>query len=139
MDCNPPGSSVQGILQASILDWVAMPSSREIFLTQGSNPCLLHLLHYRWILYHGATGKAPKEFRHAPIVQTEKQRPTEGQRITQSKSEAEPRQGCRAPDIYIYLTFIYLAVPYLKLQHAGSSIFLEACRIFCCSMWDLVP
>ena len=28
MDCNPPGSSVHGILQAGILEWVAMPSSR---------------------------------------------------------------------------------------------------------------
>ena len=29
MDCSPPGSSVHGILQARILDWVAMPSSRR--------------------------------------------------------------------------------------------------------------
>ena len=28
MDCNPPGSSVLGILQARILEWVAMPSFR---------------------------------------------------------------------------------------------------------------
>ena len=28
MDCCPPGSSVQGILQARILEWVAMPSPR---------------------------------------------------------------------------------------------------------------
>ena len=28
MDCSPPGSSVHGILQARILEWVAMPSSR---------------------------------------------------------------------------------------------------------------
>ena len=28
MDCSPPGSSVHGILQARILDWVAMPFSR---------------------------------------------------------------------------------------------------------------
>ena len=28
MDCSPPGSSVHGILQAKILEWVAMPSSR---------------------------------------------------------------------------------------------------------------
>ena len=28
MDCSLPGSSVHGILQASILEWVAMPSSR---------------------------------------------------------------------------------------------------------------
>ena len=28
MDCSPPISSVHGILQARILEWVAMPSSR---------------------------------------------------------------------------------------------------------------
>ena len=28
MDCSPQGSSVHGILQARILEWVAMPSSR---------------------------------------------------------------------------------------------------------------
>ena len=28
MDCSPPGSSVMGVLQARILEWVAMPSSR---------------------------------------------------------------------------------------------------------------
>ena len=28
MGCSPPGSSVHGILQAGILEWVAMPSSR---------------------------------------------------------------------------------------------------------------
>ena len=29
VDCNLPGSSVHGIFQARILEWVAMPSSRE--------------------------------------------------------------------------------------------------------------
>ena len=33
MDCTLPGSSVHGILQARILEWVAMPSSRDL-----SNP-----------------------------------------------------------------------------------------------------
>ena len=28
VDCSPPGSSVHGILQARILEWIAMPSSR---------------------------------------------------------------------------------------------------------------
>ena len=28
MECSPPGSSVHGILQARILEWVTMPSSR---------------------------------------------------------------------------------------------------------------
>ena len=30
MDCSPPGSSVHGVLQARILEWVAMPFSRDI-------------------------------------------------------------------------------------------------------------
>ena len=30
MDCNLPGSSVPGILQARILEWVAVPSSRDL-------------------------------------------------------------------------------------------------------------
>ena len=29
MDCSPLGSSVHGILQARILEWIAMPSSME--------------------------------------------------------------------------------------------------------------
>ena len=29
MNCSPPGSSIHGILQARILEWVARPSSRE--------------------------------------------------------------------------------------------------------------
>ena len=28
MDCSPPGSSIHGILQARLLKWVSMPSSR---------------------------------------------------------------------------------------------------------------
>ena len=28
VDCSPPGSSVHGILQARILEWVAIPFSR---------------------------------------------------------------------------------------------------------------
>ena len=52
--CSLPGSSVHGILQARILEWVAIPFSREcsllqgIFPSQGSNPGLPHC---RWILY----------------------------------------------------------------------------------------
>ena len=32
VDCSPPGSSVHGILQARILEWVAMPSSLYIYV-----------------------------------------------------------------------------------------------------------
>ena len=34
MDYSPPGSSIHGILQARILEWVAMPSSRGSFPTK---------------------------------------------------------------------------------------------------------
>ena len=43
MDCSLPGSSVYGILQARMLEWVAVPSSKGIFPTQGSNLNLLGL------------------------------------------------------------------------------------------------
>ena len=38
MDCSLPGSSVNGILQARILEWVAMPSSRGSSPAQGLDP-----------------------------------------------------------------------------------------------------
>ena len=30
VDCSPPGSSVHGILQARIVEWVAIPFSRDL-------------------------------------------------------------------------------------------------------------
>ena len=41
MDCSLPGSSVHGILQARVLEWVAILFSMGIFLIQGSNPSFL--------------------------------------------------------------------------------------------------
>ena len=49
MDCSLPGSSVHGISQARILEWVPISFSMGISPTQGSN---LHLLFGRQILYH---------------------------------------------------------------------------------------
>ena len=50
MDCSPSGFSIHGILQARILEWVAVSSSRGSSwrsLTQGLNPHLLCLLHWQ--------------------------------------------------------------------------------------------
>ena len=47
-DCSLPSSSVHGIIHARILEWVAVPFSRGIFPTQGSN---LGLLYCRQMLY----------------------------------------------------------------------------------------
>ena len=52
MDCSPPGSSVHRILQARILEWVAMPSSRGSsqprYQTQVSCVSCIG----GWVLYH---------------------------------------------------------------------------------------
>ena len=49
MDCSLPGSSVHGIFQAIVLEWIAICFSRGIFPTQGSNSGLPHC---RQMLYH---------------------------------------------------------------------------------------
>ena len=62
MDCSLPGPSVHGILQARILEWVAMPSSRGIFPTQGS---ILGLPQCSQTLYHLSTRPKVLEKRRA--------------------------------------------------------------------------
>ena len=52
MDCSLPAFSVHGILQARMLEWVAISYSRDlpepgILQTQGSNLSFLHLLHWQ--------------------------------------------------------------------------------------------
>ena len=47
MDGSLPGTSVPGILQARILEWVAIPSSWESSQPRNQTPCLLHLLHWQ--------------------------------------------------------------------------------------------
>ena len=46
MNCRPPGSSVHGILQARILKWLAMPSSRGSSQPRDQTCISLHFL--RW-------------------------------------------------------------------------------------------
>ena len=47
MDYGLPGSSVHGILQARIQEWIATLSFRGLFPTQELNLCLQHLLHWQ--------------------------------------------------------------------------------------------
>ena len=57
MDCSLPGSSVHGVSQAKILEWVAISSSRGSYQPRDRTyvSCI-----GRQILYHWATGEAPK-------------------------------------------------------------------------------
>ena len=52
IDGSLPGSSVLGIPQARILEWVAIFSSRGIFPTQGSNRGLPHCRRILYCLSH---------------------------------------------------------------------------------------
>ena len=45
VDRSPPGSSVHGLFQARLLEWVAI--SQGIFRIQGLNLHLLHFLHWQ--------------------------------------------------------------------------------------------
>ena len=55
MDCSPPGSSVHRDSLGKNTGMGYHALLQGIFPTQGSSP---HRLHYRWILYHWATGEA---------------------------------------------------------------------------------
>ena len=58
MDCSLTGSSVHGDSQGMNTVMGCHALFQGIFLTQGSNLCLLWLLHCRWVLYLWATGEA---------------------------------------------------------------------------------
>ena len=47
MDCSPSGSAVHGILQARILEWVAMPSSRRSSRPRDRTQSLTSKLHWK--------------------------------------------------------------------------------------------
>ena len=57
MDFSLPGSSVHGIFQAVVLEWIAISFSREIFPAQGSNPGLPHCRQTLYRLSHQGSTK----------------------------------------------------------------------------------
>ena len=98
MDGSLPGSSIHGILQARILEWVAMPSSRGIFLTHGSNPHLLCLLHWQ-------AGSSPLAPPGKPTVpqQGKKERPLQQGFPGQSSVTPDTGDlGLGVPGLYTY-------------------------------------
>ena len=55
LDCSPPGSSVHGILQARILEWVVTSSSRGSSQPRDQTHVSCVACIGRWMLYHWAT------------------------------------------------------------------------------------
>ena len=52
MDCSLPGSSVHGVFQARVLEWVSISFSRGSSQPQGSNPGLPHCRQTLYCLSH---------------------------------------------------------------------------------------
>ena len=52
MDCSPPGSSIHGILQARILEWVAISSCRGSSQPENRTHVSYVSCVGRWVLYH---------------------------------------------------------------------------------------
>ena len=65
MDCSPPGSSFHGISQARILEWVSISFSRGSSQPRDQT-CVSSI--DRWVLYHWANRKAPREAPRATWV-----------------------------------------------------------------------
>ena len=65
-DCNPPGFSVHGILQARILEWVAMLSLRRS--SQARDQTRVSYVSWigRWVIYHQHHLGSPKRICRCP-------------------------------------------------------------------------
>ena len=96
--CDLVDYTIHGILQARILEWVAIPFSRGIFLTQGSNPGLLHC---RRILYQLSHQGSPEVLCIKEMgVLTWRTRCLDHRRLAvalMSVSPQIPKLGCQCP------------------------------------------
>ena len=61
MDCTLPGSSVHGILQAKILEWVAIPSSKGSSQPRDQTRISYASRISRGVFTTGVTWEAPQE------------------------------------------------------------------------------
>ena len=59
MECNPPGFSIYGILQARILEWVAVPSSRGFSPSRNQSWASSVSCIGSWVLDHWCSLRSP--------------------------------------------------------------------------------
>ena len=96
MDCSLPGSSIRGISQARILEWVCQFLLQGIFPAQGLN---LHLLHWQ-------EGSLPLSHQESPSLL--KMPPIPRNRILRF-------DWCSQLDIFINEMRLFLGLEYLKI------------------------
>ena len=68
IDCSPPGSSVHGISQARILEWVSISFSRGSSQPRNWTWVFHGFCIGRWVLYHCVIWKVRKEMNAAIIL-----------------------------------------------------------------------
>ena len=80
MDCSPPGSSVCGILQARILEWVAISSSRRSSRPKDQTPVSCIILHWQVesLPLHQLRGEGKRQLLPEPVVFSGGLGPTRG-------------------------------------------------------------
>ena len=112
MDCSPPGSSVRGILQARIWEWVTSPSSRGISPTQGLNLHLLYLLHRQAEIATSAAWKALSSF-----INNQKTVPRDSCKCRTLKLQTQiPRLTCRHNHLFPVSKFFFPQIKSVHLQ-----------------------
>ena len=137
MDCSPPGSSVHGTLQARILEWVAMPSSRGSSWPRDRThmpyvPCI-----GRWASLVAQTVKNPSAMGETWVWSLGWEDPLEKWMATHSRIlawefhgqrslVAYSQWGCKELDMTEWLTLSLSHVPEGCAQEgASASLFLQ--------------
>ena len=68
MHCSLPGSSIHGIFQARVLEWVAIYLFQRSFPTQGSNPGLPHCRPMLYLLSHQESQPGKTAFKYQKVT-----------------------------------------------------------------------
>ena len=69
VDCSPPSSSVYGIPQAGILEWVAMPSSRGSSWPRDRTHISTSTCIYRWVFFYPCASLVAQRVNNLPAMQ----------------------------------------------------------------------
>ena len=131
MDCSPPGSSVHGILQARILEWVAMPFSRGFSTPRDRTQvsCIAGRSFTIWASREAQTCSINLKYFQGAFFFFN---------IKQGESLCD-----LTIYIYIFFFFLFLNVSiYLTELGISCSTWNLSCGmqdLFRCSMWDPVP